>query len=353
MSEGEGGEKTEQPTQKKRDDAREKGQVWHSKEIVSTAVMLGAYLYFFFGWDTLLKDARDLFLIPVEFINQPFREALPRVVELMWEKTISVFGPFLGMAAGIAIFANYMHVGPVFAVEPIKPDLKKISPLAGFKKIFGMKNLIEFLKSVAKVALLAFILMYVIRINVRDTVLMPTCGIECIPAFLGEIMFDLALYSLLGFMIITAVDIVFQIFQHTKELKMTKDEVKREHKNMEGSPEIKRERKNFHREILEGGVEQKVKKSSVVITNPKHLAVGLCYKKEEAKLPYVTIKGKDGLALRIKDLAYRNNIPVIENVELAHSLYDEVDTNRYIPAKLIEPVAAVLRWLRSLEEGSD
>ncbi len=349
MSQGQG-EKTEEATPKKLEDARKKGQVWQSKEIVSAATMLGAYIYFFVAWDTVLADLLELMVIPEKYLAFPFRDALARTSQAVWDKMIDLSLPFVLMAAGVAILAQFLHVGPVFSFEPVKPDIKKIDPIAGFKKIFSIKNLVEFLKSVVKVTLLGVILVYVIYKNIQDIILLPKCKEYCITAFIGELMFELAMFSMLAFLIVAFADAFFQKYNHLKEMKMTKDEVKREHKDSEGSPEIRQSRRSFHREILEGGVEEKVKDSSVVITNPSHVAVGLYYKHGESQLPKVTVKGKDFLAMRIKDIAYQLGIPVVENVELARTLFEEVKVDHFIPRKLIEPVAAVLRWLRSQQQ---
>lgn len=343
------GEKTENATPKKIRDARKKGQVWHSKELVSTAIMLGVYIYFFFSWGSIVDSAKELFLIPVEYITAPFDNAVADASRAIAQKCIDLSLPFLVMAVTVGILANYLHVGPVFSADSLKPDIKKLDPISGLKKIFSIKNFVEFLKSVAKVLLLSTILAFVIHKNLGDILLIPQTRVRSIAPIMGQLMFDMALYSLFGFMIIAFLDTFFQKYQHLKELKMTKDEVKREYKDTEGSPEIKSARRSFHREILEGGVENKVKKSSVVITNPTHFAVALYYEQGVTKLPRVSCKGKDYLALRIKDIAYQYDVPVIENVELARTLFDEVKENQYIPRKLIEPVAAVLRWLRTTD----
>jgi len=342
----EGGEKTENATPKKIRDARKKGQVWHSKELVSTAVMIGVYIYFFFSWGTMVEDAKELMLIPLEYFALPFHEIAVDASNRVLNKALRIGIPFSLMAVTVAILANYLHIGPVFSANSLKPDIKKINPISGFKKIFSVKNLVEFLKSVAKVLLLASICGYVIRQHLAELLLIPMCRVKCIPTIMGELMFDLSIYSLFGFMIIAFLDVFFQKAQHLKELKMTKDEVKREYKDSEGSPEIKSARRSFHREILEGGVETKVKKSSVVITNPTHYAIGLYYEYGETPLPYVTCKGEGLLAQRIKELAYKHDVPVVENVDLAKQLMADAKTRNYIPPELIDPVAAVLRWLR-------
>ncbi|MEJ2682067.1 MAG: EscU/YscU/HrcU family type III secretion system export apparatus switch protein, partial [Gammaproteobacteria bacterium] len=291
-----------------------------------------------------------LFMIPVEFINAPFNDVFVEAAKAIFEKMLDLSLPFLVMAVTVSVLSNYLHVGPVFSPEPLVPNIKKIDPFSGFKKIFSIKNVVEFIKSIVKVLLLSSILFFVIKKNLGDIMLIPMCRVECIAAVMGDLMFDMALFSLFGFMIMALLDTFFQRYQHLKELKMTKDEVKREYKDTEGSPEIRSARRSFHREILEGGVENKVKRSSVVITNPTHIAVGLYYEQGETKLPQVTCKGKDFLALRMKDIAYQNDIPVVENVELARTLFEEVKENHYIPRKLIEPVAAVLRWLHNSSE---
>lgn len=348
---GSSGEKTEEPTPKKLRDAREKGQVANSKEVVSAFVVITVALYFLFGFDYIMDNAEALLVAPTLFYTQPFEQAVVNTANVLWDKFVSLSIPIVAMAAIAGIAGNYIQIGAIFSFEPTIPKFDKIDPFKGFKRIFSMKNFIEFLKSVIKVVVLAITCFYVIKINLNDMLKIPVCEEHCIPSVLGHMMFQLVGLSMLAFIVIAAGDVFFQIFNFKKEQRMTKDEVKREYKDSEGNPEIKGRRRQIHREIMNGdGMTSAVKKSSVVVTNPVHLAVGIRYVSEEKKLPTVTLKGESFLAEKIKSIAEQEEIPVMENVELAHTLYGDTEEWNAIPKHLMEPVAEVIRWVNELRE---
>lgn len=345
-------EKTEEPTQKKLKDAREKGQVAHSKEMVSALVVLSVSLYFYFFFYHLIDIFKGLIVLPAQFYGQPFDKALPAVANLIWDKTVGILFPIVFIAATVGVLANLLQIGPLFSAEPIVPKFEKIDPVKGFKRIFSMKNLVEFLKSVIKVVALAWACYHVIRANLQDMLRIPVCQESCVPQVLGHMMYELFLYAMAVFCAIALLDFLFQRYQHKKDNRMTKDELKREYKDMEGNPEIKGRRKQIHKEIVSGdAIKKHVKKSSVIITNPTHFAVGLAYSSTDQKLPYVTIKGEALLAQKIKKVAEEEGVPMMENVQLARWLFAEVDEYSYIPNYMLRPVADVIRWVNELRES--
>jgi type III secretion protein U len=343
-----------QTTLKKIKDARKKGQVAHSKDLVSTALLVAVYgLFFAYGYQ-MIDDIKDLILLPTHFYELPFREALKETVQAVLDKSITIVLPFIILVIITGIFANVVQVGPLFSLESIKPDIKKINPIEGFKKIFAMKNLVELIKSIFKIVFLSGLIYWVIRSNINDIIKLPYCGSACILPFIGNLMFQIAIVSIIAFVIVGFVDLIFQRYDHTKKLKMTKDEVKREYKDSEGNPEMKSERKQIHKDMLEGGMIEEIKKSSVVVTNPTHFAVGIEYDEKNISLPIITIKGANRTAQRIKRIAAKEGIPMVENVPLARALYADGELNNYVPTDLIEPVAEVLKWVKQLnEEKSD
>jgi type III secretion protein U len=343
-------EKTEQPTPKKIKDARKKGQVAHSKDVVSTALLVAVYgLFFAYGYQ-MIDDIKDLILLPTHLYELPFRVALKETIEAIMDKSITIVLPFIILVIITGIFANVVQVGPLFSVESVKLDIKKINPIEGFKKIFAMKNLVELIKSIFKIVFLSALIYWVIRSNINDIIKLPYCGSACILPFIGNLMFQIAIVSIIAFVIVGFVDLIFQRYDHTKKLKMTKDEVKREYKDSEGNPEIKGQRKQIHKEMLEGGMIEEIKKSSVVVTNPTHFAVGIEYDEKNISLPIITIKGSNRTAQRIKRIAAKEGIPMVENVPLARALYADGELNNYVPSELIEPVAEVLKWVKQLND---
>ncbi|UYM15219.1 type III secretion system export apparatus subunit SctU [Endozoicomonas euniceicola] len=340
-------EKTEQPTPKKLRDAREKGQVAKSKEVSGTFGFLLVIATLWFMSDDYINTIQEMVILPSTVYNETFEEAFKIVTMGILTKSIELLIPLVGVTLLGAIIGNVMQFGFLLAGESIKPDIKKISPIGGFKKIFAMKNLMEFFKSVIKIIFLSIVVYYVIKGSLGDMVNMPYCGSSCILPITGILLKKLLLYAIAAFIVIAVLDFMFEKQQFTKQNKMSKDEVKREHKESEGSPEIKGKRKEIHQEILNEA--ENTKKSDVVIKNPTHLAIGLHYSQDKTPLPVVTVKGRGGRARFIIKIAEKEGIPILENVPLAHALFD-TDIASYIPSELIEPVAEVFRWVEDLKE---
>ena len=341
-------EKTEQPTPKKLRDARQKGQVAKSKEVASTATILLVVATLWALSDWYLMMFQEILLYPAEFYNLEFKEAFRLVAEGLLHKMLMMLAPLVAVAAFAAILGNVMQFGFLIAFESIKPDIKKIDPVQGAKKIFSIKNLVELLKSIIKIVFLSFVVYYVIKNSLPDMVNMPWCGSRCILPVLAALLKKLMIFSIIAFVVISIADFMFEKWNFTKEQRMTKDEVKKEYKEMDGNPEIKQKRKEIHQEIINS--DEDVKKSDVVIKNPTHIAVGLYYDREKTPLPIVTSLGKRGQAKFILKVAEQNDIPVMENVALARALFSQTEVGAFIPSDLIGPVAEVFRWVQQLKQ---
>ncbi|MDG9672325.1 type III secretion system export apparatus subunit SctU [Hahella sp. CR1] len=342
-------EKTEKPTPKKLRDARKKGQVAHSKELVSTAMMIAMYGLLFASGYGLVEALQSLIDLPPRFYGQPFREALQAVLNGVFEKSLDILLPFILLVIVTAVVANVGHVGPLFAMESIKFDLKKIDPVEGVKKLFSIRSLVELLKSIVKILFLSILIYWVITANLNDISKLPHCGSDCVMPFIGHLMLQLAMVSMFAFVIVAVLDFLYQKHEHQKQLRMTKDEVKREYKDAEGNPEVIGQRKQIHREMLEGGMISQIKKASVIVTNPTHIAIGIYYDGDKRSLPTVILKAKNTTAQRVKKIAAKEGIPIMENIPLARALYAQAELENYIPSELIEPVAEVLKWVAGLE----
>jgi len=345
-------EKTEQPSPKKLRDARKKGQVASSKEVASAALLLSVFAYIAAMSDTIYLKLKQMILLPTAFVNDDFAHALQASVEGVGNLALQLLAPLIGMVVIIAVVAYIAQFGVLMSAESVKPSLGKLNPAKAVKKIFSVKNLIEFLKSLLKIVFLSVLLYFVIRNSLPDLLKIPACGLKCVPLVLGTLLKHLAINAAFAFVIIAAADYVFQRYQFTKGLKMTKDEVKREYKEMEGDPLIKGKRKQLHQEMLSQNIVNSVKKSSVVVTNPTRIAIALEYRDGETPLPIVRAKGENLIAKRIIEIAKQEGIPVMENVPLARALHEHSSVDQYIPTDLIEAVAEVLRWVAQLEEQS-
>lgn len=342
-------EKTEPPSQKKLRDARKKGNVAHSKEVVTTALTLVTFGYFWVTWGDFVAQAKQILTFPPQFYQMPFREGIKLSFDIALQMVTAILVPIIGITVIVAVAANVAMVGFLLAGEAAKPSLDKLNPASGIKRIFGMKNLIEVLKSIVKTIFLC-VLIYVLVMNaVGPLIQAPVCGMPCLEAVLADVMKTLVIYTSVGFIILAAVDFGWTKWKYTKDLMMSMEEVKQEYKESEGDPHVKGHRKQMAQEIAMGDEGHAVRNSSVVVTNPTHIAVALRYEPGETPLPIVVAKGERLNAERIIAIAREAGVPIMQNVPLARALNEQSAVDTYIPSELIEPVAEVLRWVRALK----
>jgi type III secretion protein U len=251
----------------------------------------------------------------------------------------------------MALASNLVQVGFLLVMEPVKPDLKKLNPMDKIKHIFSMKNLFELLKSSLKILIIGGLVTSIVTSSLNPLTRLPHGGAGAILTALHPMLSVLALNVTLAYIGIAGFDYVFQKFQHTKQLKMSKDEIKREYKESEGDPQIKGKRKQLHQEMVMSDTTERTRKATVVVTNPTHLAVAIYYKEEDNVLPKVIAKGEDHVARRMVEIAKEEGIPVMQHIPLARSLHEGVDIDRFIPSDLIEPMAEVLRWVKEWHDA--
>jgi type III secretion protein U len=344
-------EKTEQPTPKRLRDARKKGQVAKSREVTSAVVIIGLFLYLWIGFNYILGHLKQMVLFPTNFYGSAFKNALGLVFEGTIREMLLIIIPIVGFALVLAVMSNFFQIGFLFSFEPVKPDLKKINPAEGVKRIFSMNNLIELLKSIIKIGFLGFLIYKIIKDAIDPLLKMPYLGIGGVLMLLSSILKKIVVFSSGAFSVVAAADYFWQKKQYIKKLMMTKEEVKQEYKEMEGDPLIKSKRRQLHRELVMNDTLQRTRKATVIITNPTKRAIALYYEKGKTKLPIVLAKGENLLAKRMIEIAQEEGIPVVQNVPLAQALYEHVNIDQYIPGDLIKPVAEVLRWVQQLKES--
>lgn len=347
------GEKTEAPTAKKIKDARQKGQILKSKEIVSSSIimillslLLSLSTFFIEHFFLLFAYLQDSCLLD-------FHTGKAKILPHIWHIIINILLPIIIITIIIIVLSHIAQFGFLLSPSSLKPDIKHINPIAGAKKIFSLKNLLEFFKSLIKVIFIGFIIWFVIKGNINFFFHLPKCGLKCIPIFIGQLLTQLTVICVLGLIIISLLDYCLEHHFYIKQLKMSKEEIKKEHKEMDGNPEIKGRRKQLHKELLVNNIRKQVKQSSVIITNPTHIAIGIRYIRHETPLPIVTLKQTDALAQLVKKIAIQENIPIIQRIPLARSLYAEGIINQYIPENTIETMAEVLHWLIQIKQTGD
>lgn len=347
------GEKTEMPTPKKLRDARQKGQVCSSKDIVSTAILIVLFCLLAAMALVLTEDFFSLTqqvggALGLAEPAQAFNETLSHAVWVVCKHSFL----FALVAAVVGIAANLVQVGFLFTFEPLKPSLEKLNPFEGAKKIFSKKNFFEFFKNVVKVTFLTYLIYKLIVASAPELVTLCYGTINDLFPCLRIILLRLASYTAFGYILIAVVDRIFQSKNYTKQMMMTKDEVKREYKEMEGSAEVKQAQRQLRDEILNGPDPVKAtKEANVVVTNPTHLAIGIRYNPEEAPLPRIVVAGADAQAKIIRETALDAGIPLFEDVPLARALWAKGRIQDFIPEELLEPVAEVLKWLKKLQDA--
>jgi type III secretion protein U len=341
----EGGEKTELPTPKKERDAREKGQVARSQEVVTTVSLLAVVAYVWTAWGAITASIINIFDQVAQLAVGDFRANALSGVFFAFRESAFLLLPVLGVVILAGIAANYAQFGSLFSFQSITPSLDKISPAAGFKRIFSLKQLIELLKSVLKIVFLSILLFYVVRDAIGPFMGSLECGLSCIAGVTSSILFRTLAFSAAAFIVVAGADFAWQKHSHTKSLMMTKDEVKREFKESEGDPHIKGKRKQLAHELAMGDGGAAARKGTAVVVNPTHFAVVIDYRPGETPLPIVTAKGRNAHAHHIRTQAELAGVPVFRNVALARTLFADAELHEPIPDELFDAVAEVLAWV--------
>jgi len=343
-------EKTEQPTSKRLRDSREEGQVAKSQEIPATATTAALFAVLFGLWDYFWGVLNDLMAIPLRVMNRPFDEIFFPTLLAVLVDIARIVLPVVLLVMILGLLTNLIQVGVLVTPKAIIPKLSHLSPKNWFKKVFSIKGLVEFLKSCIKVTAIGITVWLTVKDSLTSLQGIPRQGVGSVYSAVGGLLWDIAVAVVCVMIVIAVLDYLFQRWQHNKGLMMSKDEVKREYKEMEGNAEVKSMRKQLHQEMLSSGAAQSTRKATVLVTNPTHLAIALYYEEGETPLPIVLAKGEGPTAARMIAAAKEENIPIMRNVPLAHSLYADAHENAFIPGDLVRPVAEVLRWAQSLKK---
>lgn len=342
-------EKTEQPTPKKLREARERGEVAKSKDFTQTALIIAFFGYIVSNGQNITEQIGRIILMPLPYLNDDFGHAVSVLVEEIFKEGISLLLPFLMIAIFVGIFAEMIQTGPLISFQALMPSAKKLDIISNAKNMFSKKNFVEFLKSIIKIAVLTAVTYYLIVSSLPVLMYVPSYDIINYGAIVGSLLKVMIIYTGLAYTVLSLADFAWQRMEYNKQLMMSKDEVKQEYKGMEGDPHIKSQRKALHQEMMQNDSVQQAREASVLVTNPTHLAIALRYDEDQTPLPLITAKGEGALAQMMIDAAIEAGVPVMQNIPLAHALFDEASVNQYIPSDLIEPVAAVLRLLEDLK----
>ncbi len=355
MPEGSSQEKTEQATPKRREDARKKGQVAQSREISSTAVLLGGLLILYFSIGNMVGHLSDLMtgifqnLGEIRISENNFYGFL---CQNLFQVMVLTMAPILATIVVVGLGANFFQKGFLFTLEPLAPKISKINPLKGIKKLFSLQSLTELLKSILKLVIVGGIAYLIIKDELSHLLPLMQMEIEEIMAYLGRVSFKISIYICGALIFLSALDYAFQKWDHEKNLKMSRQEIKDEFKQREGDPLVKARIKSLQREMSKKRMMAEIPKADVVITNPTQLAVAVLYDRAKEKAPRVVAKGAGYVAKRIVELAGNYKIVVVENKPLARSLFKLVEIGGFIPENLYQAVAEILAYVYNLKQGS-
>ena len=350
---GQDSDKTEEPTEHKLAEARKKGQVMKSQEVISATLLLAITGTMIGCGSFMLRQIRELCkyiwgLVPVYDMGS--RDLFMDILYIMGTIMLTL-APLLVVGFITAIAINLAQVQFIFSTETLKPSLNKINPIEGFKRIFGVKSLMELAKQLAKLSIVGYISYKVVKAALPELLPAPTLPLLNTLSLVGLTVKSLVTKVLMGMIVIAAVDYVFQKKQFMKQMRMSMQEIKDEYKDTEGNPQIKGKMRQLMRQNAQGGGGQmkNVPDASAVVTNPTHFAVALRYQQGVDPVPIVVAKGEDLIAQQIKLVAEDHDVPIVENVELARALFKACDVEGAVPTELYKAVAEVLAYVIKLK----
>lgn len=352
MAEGSsgGGEKTEKPTAKRLRDAAKKGDVLQSKELATALVVMAGMVWIALAGPAIMEALGHMLTEGLRFGHKDIANFTPaaRAYELLGLVALPIGGIMAAtLVAAIAAPAMLGSLG--FRANAFAPKPEKLNPLSGIKRMFGLQGLIELLKSMAKVALLGAVGFWIIWDRLEAIVQMGQAGIRPALVELGSLFVIACLVMAGALFVIAGIDIPAQIFQRSKRLNMTKQELKDEHKETEGSPELKGALRRRQYEVLSRSARQAVAEASVVITNPTHFSVALRYRPGEDSVPIVVARGRGETALAIRELADEKGVSLMQYPELARAIYYTSRAGQAINEQLYMAVATVLAFVFRIE----
>lgn len=356
---GPGGAKTEPASQKKLDDARKEGQTAKSKELVNAVSLMALFLVLKFYAGTLGTGLMDYFRetykkIPVACQEYQIGRSFNPIIDVLGNSFIKILWlifPVLTIAFIIAFLMNVVQQKWMVTTKPLQPKLSKISPLSGFKRIFSTRQLVELAKNIAMILVIAYIVYGEIKKKYTLLFTLYNIGLTDAVLLIGNLIIDIGIKVSALFLVIGFIDLAYQKFKFSEDMKMTKQEVKDEFKNTEGDPQIKGQIRRRMQEASRRRMMHDLPQADVVITNPTHFAVALKYEANSGKAPYIIAKGADYVAFQIREKAKEYNIEIIENKPLARLLYHNVDVGEEIPRELYQAVAEVLAMVYKIKNN--
>ncbi len=351
MGEDDSGDKTEEPTPHKLREARKKGQIAKSKDITSSILIFVAFYTLKSNAEVLWRNMEASTIETFKYIPVKFTESVAgKILEDSLFTFMKSLLPILLVVFAVAIIVESLQTGFLVSFDSISPKLEKLNPIEGFKKFVSLKQYVELLKSLIKMAVVISILAGVIREDFGTVLLSQELSLWQIMTFTGELVMKVVTRVGMFYLVVAFFDYFYQRFEYMKSMKMSKKEIKDEYKRLEGDPTIKQRQREAARQMSQGRQMGAVPNADVVVTNPIHLAIALEYKPDQMNAPRVLAKGKRLVAQQIREMAERHNIPIVENPPLAQALYPIVEPDMEVPPQFYKAVAEILAFVYNLRK---
>ena len=351
MAEGSDQERTEDATGKRRDDFRKKGQVAQSKEVTTAALMTMSLLLWVFYARFFWTDLHQLLVNSLQRVAT-FQATPLSVLNLLLEMTM-LFGrllwPVFALTLVVGFLSSFLQVGPLFTLKPFEPELSKFNPIKGMAKFVSKRSAVELVKSLAKVSLIGFVAYKTVSNEFATALTLVRLDLNQTLIFLAQTAY-LVMAKTCGIMIVLAIlDFAFSRYEMEQKMKMTKQEQKEEFKETEGDPQVKGRIRSMQQQMARKRMMAEVPKADVIITNPTHFSVAICYDRSAMDAPRIVAKGADHLAFRIREIAREHEVPIVENKPVARALY-KMEVGEEIPEDMFKAVAEVLAYVYSLKK---
>lgn len=344
------GEKTELPTPRRLEEAREKGQVPKSQDLSSAIDLIGGLIIIIVLGAFVAASLTSIMRLVLDPPNGlPSVDSMADLLRDVAMRGGLAVAPILGAVLVVGFISHFIQVGPLLTGEPLRPKFDRLDPIAGFKRTFGRRGLAKTVLNALKMVVVFVVAGLMLSGMVGEIAALPRLTPLAAFAVLGGHALRLLLTLLALLLAVGVIDYLFQRWQHTRDLKMTKEQVKDERRSMEGDPKVKAARQRMARQIALQRINQSVPRADVVVTNPTHFSIAIKYDADTMAAPRVVAKGADFLALRIRQVAAANRVPMVERPPLARALYAGCEVGREVPPEMYQAVAEVLAFVYRLE----
>ena len=347
-------QKTEEPTSKRVTDTEKKGNFAHSREINSSFILLAALLGFMILGEQSTRNVMGSWtdMFAESWALQLTSEELYKVSANAMQAFVKIVGPFLIIIMLAGVMSNLLQIGGLrFSSHPLVPKFNKLNPLAGFGRIFSKNSVMELFKSLFKVGIISVISYYVIKSHWKEIPPLMGFGVGQVLSFMGFVALEIIFNVLLVMIFLSLLDFTFQKFTYLENLRMTKQEVKEERKESDGNPQVKQRIRTVQMQMARKRMMSAVPEADVIVTNPTHISIAIKYDTENFAAPLVVAKGVGPIAMRIREIAKENGIPLVEDKPLARTLNKTVEVGQMIPASLYKAVAEILAYVYKLKHS--